>query len=800
MATKTKIIFRVVRQMAKSLIIAGIVIVLSVLVMQVSQTIGILIMLLYSSWMVIQSSRKEMPLSKVTALLPGIMSLTCFLFMLWFLGVHDLSMPFTGLVIGLLPGWLMARGHRIYRKNGILYAKRTYFYILIWAVSVLFIQGSTLLGLRTTITDFGFLLNGFSTAMIMVLSILLFIKAVGKQVLVGGSSASIVFLLATVIAAGTAMHTVEASSLRSGTYVGSMNQNKAHDNHGSDDGKSYVKGGKARVRVNSDGSADLIGEVGCQVKEVKSSVVDGNSTITYKTQFLQLTTHKRRPELGETYGTVHVARYKYGQSAGASPGGFDGSFTGEERETRINKHWQETGIWKIRPASDSSFWLILPNCAEEVFYRGNDWWRLYYEHGSEPGGESPSAPDDLESILDKIKQALPGNGFPEEAIAAGLAIALIQLLAGLGMSAAMSAAQETSAAVAAVVQTVVTAGTQAASSAAAQSAPQTSAQAPPASNVTILDGQEAIDWLSDKKNGFFDSAGNPTKRFHNWMDQAPWSPDDSGLLGFAGDLDDKNKPTGHFAIMVVDKPTSNTGKKSEAPDFWTKLWDSILDAKKKPPQRELELPDKTLDPCVDLRGELTAIVEEGQEFIKEWNANGRKLNQLRLRANNLRAVANSCYVLDATVVIGSLLAGLSLGPLGMIGSAVMLGIVSESIKAGIRECYSVDHASAGDIGGGLGRTGGAQGFAEIVKAQLIKRGLSKSIANGIATKLSVFLSTGNAAYDLRKSMNEVSKIRTEYKQLKAHRENVLQPQLDKLRGQRDLKKMLLEECQQRHGI
>ena len=166
---------KVMRRLAKKLILSGIIIAVSIMVMQVNQATGVILMMLYSSLMVLKSSRKEMPLGKFTALLPGGMSVSCFLIMLTLIGVQNPLMPIIGLAAGIIPGWLMAKGHQIYEKNGVVYAKRTFFYIVVWILSMLFTQGSTLAGLRE-VTDFGLLLNGFSTAMMAMLTIALLVK------------------------------------------------------------------------------------------------------------------------------------------------------------------------------------------------------------------------------------------------------------------------------------------------------------------------------------------------------------------------------------------------------------------------------------------------------------------------------------------------------------------------------------------------------------------------------------------------------------------------------------------------
>ena len=174
------VMLKIAKQMTKSLVVAAIVIAISIAIMFVNETAGIILMMLYSAWMVVKSSNKEMPLNKFTAVLPAVMSLAVFFIMLALVRTQDGEIAFIGIALGVVHGWLMARGHNVYKKNGVVYAKRTFLYVFIWAVSILFTQGSTLFGMRE-ITSFGSFLNGFSTAMMVVLSVILFKKIISIQ-------------------------------------------------------------------------------------------------------------------------------------------------------------------------------------------------------------------------------------------------------------------------------------------------------------------------------------------------------------------------------------------------------------------------------------------------------------------------------------------------------------------------------------------------------------------------------------------------------------------------------------------
>lgn len=222
----TALALTIAKKMSKQLLKTGIVIGLSMLLMRYSKELGIIVMMLYSSYMVVQSSKKEMPLSKFTSIIPGSISLVSFLFMLWFVGVARPMLPIIGVGLGIVPGLLMSRGHKIIDKDGKPFAKRTYFYILIWTISLLFTQGSTLLGLRQ-IMDFGFLLQGFSTAMAVILSIFLFMKAESFKGPLSPSGAGQTISTLLLVGASLAAFSMAASQVNAYT-IGDPYKNKAN--------------------------------------------------------------------------------------------------------------------------------------------------------------------------------------------------------------------------------------------------------------------------------------------------------------------------------------------------------------------------------------------------------------------------------------------------------------------------------------------------------------------------------------------------------------------------------------------
>jgi len=559
----TDVALNIARMMARKLIITGVVVILSILLMLINHSLGIIVMMIYSSFMMIQASRQKMPLGKFTAILPGMISLLSFLIMLLFLGVRNPLMPLAGLSAGLLPGWLMARGHRVYRENGILYAKRTYFYILIWVVSLLFTQGSTLLGLRTIISDFGFLLSGFSTAMMVVLSIILFRKTVGKQELTTSGPISMVFFLATfMIFSSISLQSVNAVDFNTNNEIEYTKQafDYVLDNSFFPD---YTV--EDRTRPDETGAYRKI------FNPKKESTPLMNVTF-FNTNIFKTTNNNMKQLVQRNFN-------RYMENCAKEKNKFAYDISGNERNALACIYLNAPYEFKTNILIRSKNWYVnvdivndvdwdaydgvsgdlaafkrrIPYNKEHAFRMG----RLIYSRLQSVPEFFRTAPDpapvidrdDPEGLLDEIEQGLRDVGFSDEAAAAGAVIAVLQLLAGLGLSAAMAAAQETAAA-------VMAAGLEAEQDAAL-------------SDNTILDGDDAESWMKD--NGYYDQNGQPTAKYHEFMN-SPVSHQGPGLQGFAGDTDENGNPTGNFSIVVSNgnspatKSDLNTDLNNETED------------------------------------------------------------------------------------------------------------------------------------------------------------------------------------------------------------------------------------------
>ncbi len=793
--------------------------------------IGTVLMLLYSGRNVIRAYRREFPLTQLTSLLPIGMASGCYTLQLLLFSPSDALGPLIGGGLGTGIGYLLGRSHKVFAKNGMIFARRTWVYVLFWVLSNGFTHLSGMLGLRE-IADFGFIAGAFTTCVVVVLHLVLWARYIKKRAAlnsVGGVGLS----CWAVMAFGAAATLLIALTPAYAIYLASSAQQAARavlqtsdfhpyrvsqvdmDWHKVMEAPDFGERFGTIVKVFGLGSRWDMGMTGFQAKLGSSLGLRSRFMLVYAPPWT---------------GLVRTAQYSVAQAlAERLPGIAATAQRGERsdktyhiRSYQCGEHcvgvYYECGFYGIKTIGNWTYIL------EYQLLRKSAAYGAQLEDPNPATCTQHSVPQNGERIFSLIGQRLgqvqyqgdiAAGPLGDPGTAAGVITSLIQLLTGLGMLGAGNAAQAAAAATAAgaaAASTTAQAATDAASGSAAATAAQTTTSSgdqaaqpppdasPPRSDVRILDGQDAINWLKDERNGFYDRDGNhPTQRFHDWMDQSPWAPDSSGLLGFAGDLDENNEPTGDFAIAVAGPLPPKTDIIPEPPDFWTRLWDDLLTPEERPVEQELERPDSTVDPCVELRGDLLDINTRGQNLVDERNDCVRKLRAFDQRIRNLREIAKQCYALDASIILGSILAGLTLGPVGMIGTALFLGLVSEAVKASIRERLEGNQASAWDKGSGVGKSVGAQGFAEGAKHYLLSKGVPKALAQGIANKISFVLSTGSAAWDLRKAAQEIDQIRNDRQRYKDHYDH-LQEKITDLRGQRDAKKKLLEGCQQTHGV
>ena len=167
-------VFAIIKSLIKSAMVSALIIAFSFFIRFVlGPTTGMFVMVVLSSIMMLRSFRREMPLSLFTAVLPGLMSLACFaLQYIFFFGKPWNSQHMIALCLGLLLGSLSAFGSQVERRGPVLFVHRTYLYIFIWAATFCFGQLSAVLGWRQMV-GFASAFGMGSTAMVVTLSLAL---------------------------------------------------------------------------------------------------------------------------------------------------------------------------------------------------------------------------------------------------------------------------------------------------------------------------------------------------------------------------------------------------------------------------------------------------------------------------------------------------------------------------------------------------------------------------------------------------------------------------------------------------
>ena len=510
----------------KSIAISAIILILSFAVMRVSPLLGVALMLAFSGIMIVRTSRRDMPLNRVTALLPGGMALLCYLLQLAVSGIGDPTWVLTGAAVGVALGWLIGRGHRVYMKGRQLFAHRTIGAVSLWVATYLLGQATTLLGLRQ-IASVALGLGGFSTAMVVALSGMLFVRASRfaprRQAAAGAAAAS--WLLIGALTAGLAVAPLPRAPAQAAVTV-----NNALE------GLTYIV-----QHMN----APMPQIAGPRVKDISGQPMASPDASAATVTF----TNGQNTDIGDTefvtVGLLYSPDFEGRQDAMAremigdgqqcravsGPPGVrivvcDGSNLPDNFFTGVfgGKWTAQVAVGVAGGANTRK-----EQARQMAASISLDVARLMGDlvHGSVSGGLIPPiGPSGLGDAVNQIVAGLTGGGdVPDEVLGAGVAAAVAQLLAGIGMAAAAAAAQAAAAAAQAAAQAAATGGTR------------------------ILDGEQAIDWMRD--HGYIDDTGRHTDRFTDFMTALP-SESGPGLQGYAGDLDGNGNPGGDIAIVVGD--------------------------------------------------------------------------------------------------------------------------------------------------------------------------------------------------------------------------------------------------------
>lgn len=527
--------------LVKWLVISAIAVVVSVAVMGISPILGVSLMLVFSGFMIVRTSRRDMPLNRVTALLPGAMALFCYVLQLAVAGIDDPTGPLVGVVVGLPVGWLIGRSHRIYVKDRQVFAHRTSGTILLWVLTYLVSQGATLIGLRQ-IAAVALGLGGFSTVVVVVLSVMLFQRAARLAPRRGapiGATAS--WLLLAGLAAALAAAPLPDVRARAAVTVGNALE-----------GLTYIVQHMSAPLPQTVGPSakDISGTQGMTADSSAASVIfkGGQQTEVVENAFVSVMLAyapalegRQQRIIGEMLADTKCQAVS--APANALIAICEGSnFPENFFVTVLEGKWSAqvaVGLPGGINTNRAQVRQTAINVSVEVARLMGD---LVYGSGS-GGIVRPIVPvgTDFGDMVNRIVSVLTGGGhIPDEALAAGVAAAVAQLLAGIGMAVATAAAQAAAAAAQA-------AATQAAAS---------------GGGTRILDGDAALAWLRD--HGYIKPDGQHTDRFDDFTRSLP-SEAAPGLQGYAGDIDGNGNPSGEIAIVVDDEapPPDDLGPPEE---------------------------------------------------------------------------------------------------------------------------------------------------------------------------------------------------------------------------------------------
>jgi hypothetical protein len=638
LAVSVKVVGAIARSLMTMLLMSAVAIAASVALMAVSPPLGALAMLAFSSFLVVRSTRQDTVLNRFTALLPGAMALLCFLLQMAVSGSGDLAWPLAGLAVGLVPGWLLGRGHRVYEKDGLLFAHKTSSYVLVWAVSYLLTQGAALFGLRE-IADFGLALSGFSTGMLATLSVLLLLKcrtpgggaprtaftsmwiaAAFAPLLLAG--ASIAVIAATVgTAKEAAIVAVQESDIGGGAFRLTTNDRRIRE----------MEGGIRQIVSSPDW-----GITGFQMDQGDRSTV----AIVFAVHFAD--TAERNALYFKITGD--------GDWQSCGDGCMIAAYDAVGSGVLVVDHWllfvqadRRSGGFPLSSDENRQYlrnlvWNALSKAAPRLR-------NIQLGGGSSGSPPQPSTPPSYTPPpampspgLDGIGNALSGAGYSGDAVAAGVAAAIAQLLAGMGLAAATAAAQS-------------------AAAAAAQAAAQTAAPVPgnldymPSGN-RVLDGARAEQWLKD--NDYLDKTGAPTDKFRDFLN-APHSETAPGLQGYAGDIDDDGNPVGHYAITVPgeDEPRrtkpDDEPKKPDKPEKREEP-EKPQEPKEQEPEPEKQ-PEKLEEPptLTQLRDKWRAEERQLKEKIDHKRRRRMEVDRLRETLNHVYNIKRRGAVTDSAV-------------------------------------------------------------------------------------------------------------------------------------------------------
>ena len=160
----------------KSLLLTALIMLPGILLLGINEIAGILWMGIGSFLMLANNYRKEFRLNPLTITIPALATTLSYLVQLYYFKIEP-NLQWTGLALiaGILLGILRGRVHKVYTKDGRIFAQRTAFYLLIWLFTYAITQGFAM-AKRQDLLAIGSASGAFSTILITIFSIIMLVK------------------------------------------------------------------------------------------------------------------------------------------------------------------------------------------------------------------------------------------------------------------------------------------------------------------------------------------------------------------------------------------------------------------------------------------------------------------------------------------------------------------------------------------------------------------------------------------------------------------------------------------------
>lgn len=193
----------VIRALARSLLVAGVLVGASLVLCAVSRRLASVVLVAGSCVLLVRSYGREWPLGWWTCLVPVVGALGGYAIQVALLGGRGMAalVP-SSMMLGALFGLVGGSGHKVAVRGGRIVARRTLAYLLVWAAFYCLTQGVALYGSRKLVA-LGLAGGGFSAAMVAVMSLVVLRKYLRERVAlwVGSVAAELAVLVAVGLAA-----------------------------------------------------------------------------------------------------------------------------------------------------------------------------------------------------------------------------------------------------------------------------------------------------------------------------------------------------------------------------------------------------------------------------------------------------------------------------------------------------------------------------------------------------------------------------------------------------------------------